>query len=83
MGLLRVTKFAYLHITDPRYVLCEDTVEILQYVISVVPIPAVVVPVLLLIRTYCPCPHRGTWESSLPIGPVIFINVLYLEFSVS
>ncbi len=31
MGLLRVTKFAYLHIMDPRYALCEDTVEILQY----------------------------------------------------
>ncbi len=31
MGLLRVTKFADLHIMVPRYVLCEDTVEILQY----------------------------------------------------
>ncbi|SJL07612.1 uncharacterized protein ARMOST_10962 [Armillaria ostoyae] len=25
MGLLRVTIFAYLHITDPRYALCEAT----------------------------------------------------------
>ncbi len=30
-ALLRVTIFAYLHITDPRYALCEDTVEIVQY----------------------------------------------------
>ncbi len=33
MGLLRVTKFADLHIMDPRYALCEDTVEILQYLV--------------------------------------------------
>ncbi len=30
-ALLRVTIFAYLHIMDPRYALCEDTVEIVQY----------------------------------------------------
>ncbi len=31
MGLLRVTKFADLHIMVPHYALCEDTVEMLQY----------------------------------------------------
>ncbi len=34
MGLLRVTKFADLHIMDPRYTLCEDTVKILQYCLN-------------------------------------------------
>ncbi len=28
--LLRITIFTYLHIMDPHYMLCEDTVEIVQ-----------------------------------------------------